>query len=165
MTKKTDSNGSPRPRELFCRTQRQLAWNLGIRDETVNRWCKAGLPRHPTKGYSVRSASKWRAANLASEGNRSEGLEKYRAARARTAEVEAREREGETVSVASIQHVLTAFASRLGELGEHCRKEYGEGIVDLFNEKVRDAIRELGLLDPAEHPSDGPGDPGAPGAK
>lgn len=145
--------------------QRQLADIFGVSTRTIRNWQEAGMPREGSRNdrkYDTRSCIEWAAANridgAAATGEDEElpsveeSDRRWKRARARLKEVEARERRGELIKfrevVNLVEDVMTRVRSRLVNLPGRRIHEIASTtdraeVREIRMESVREVLEEL----------------------
>ena len=87
-------------------TRRHMAEICGKTERTITNWVKDGCPRGSNGKFSAPEVINWlllRESDMASDGNDSPALERYREARAKLVEMELKERGDELLDASQVE--------------------------------------------------------------
>ena len=125
--------------------------------DTVKRWRSEGMPGRPG-AYVLHEVSKWlrtdgpwspRAKTVATddpllaEGGDSPGLERYRLAKAKHAELDLEHRKGELIEREKAKLVLARWAALIRQMGERLAKRYGNDVATQINDTLAECRRAV----------------------
>lgn len=106
----------------------------------------------PWSADDVEAMKVWAAATLKPDraapdvdplmvaGGNSPALERYRTARARMAELEVAEREGQLVTVAFVTGMIDGMANLVRNAAHRMRTRFGNDVGDMWDEMVEDYV-------------------------
>lgn len=136
----------------FVRTQGEIAEIFDVSADTVKRWRTEGMPGVSQK-YILQDVTRWlrtegpwkpyaksQATNpaddpLLADGD-SPGLERYRLAKAKHAELDLEQRKGELIEREKAKLILSRWASLIRQMGERLAKRYGNDAAKTVNETL-----------------------------
>lgn len=134
----------------IARSADEVAAFFGVNRRTVMDWIARGMP-HGKGYYPLDRIQKWKIAydkNRKSDedpmlGGDSPALEQYRAARARLAELDLAEREGEILRADVMRDTLTRWSALIRDAGEILQRQFGIEASNVLSEALEDAEREV----------------------
>jgi phage terminase Nu1 subunit (DNA packaging protein) len=135
--------------QLNALSQGAAASLLGL---SVRHFRDLDAPRNQDGSYSARRVVAWFVTRETSEeeeltsGPDSPGLERYRLAKARVAELDAAEREGALVSRAVAREILGRWAARIRKAGVMLQRNHGNAAQQLLDSALGDCARILAGL-------------------
>lgn len=154
------NNGQTTTSDLIVTTQADVASHFDVERSTVLGWRRKGMPGQP-KRYDLGEISTWlkkrglgpnRKPAIEDEDltgpSDSPGLERYRLAKAKLAEIELAKQQGSVVSREVSRDILGRIASLFRRYGERLSKRHGPEEAKLFNEVLENAqqiiLKEFG---------------------
>jgi phage terminase Nu1 subunit (DNA packaging protein) len=146
----------PKQDPWCAKRQADVARFFGVSVDTVKNWAKQGMPGK-SPAYPLDDIAQWLRRDgpwqpharhrgvddeLEDEAEVSEGLERYRLAKAALAELELAERQHQLVSVERIREGLLRWSVILKRAGERLRKRFGTDA----HRVVTEALAECGRV-------------------
>jgi hypothetical protein len=127
-------------------TQDAAAWLIGRNPRALRSAMDA--PRTAIGKYCARDLVQWLLLKSDSDaalgaGVNSPALEKYRIAKAKLAELELREREGNLIPRVEIHTHLGRLGAILKGCGERLQRDHGAAALEIWNEAIDDFEREI----------------------
>jgi phage terminase Nu1 subunit (DNA packaging protein) len=140
----------------------EVAAILGVRESTVSRWKKVSdFPPATDSLFVLDDVFRWfyrreqqneiAEALMDSQGGQSEGLERYRLAKAQMAEIELAKVRGEVVMMTDLEPICQAIFSPLRAFGEQLKRFGNADLLDRLEEANQHVLRGLEKLYQVNH--------------
>jgi phage terminase Nu1 subunit (DNA packaging protein) len=143
----------------FVRTLGEIAEIFDVSADTVKRWRTEGMPG-TTQRYVLQDVTRWlrtegpwkpysksQATSSAEDpllaGGDSPGLERYRLAKAKHAELDLEHRKGELIEKEKAKAVLSRWAWLIRQMGERLAKRYGNDVAITINDTLAECRRAV----------------------
>ncbi|MCE9544283.1 MAG: hypothetical protein K8T25_01980 [Planctomycetia bacterium] len=144
---KTKTNTSQQIATMQALSQASAAWLAGRSPRTLR---DSAAPREPSGGYDARALVEWLLAEasagetMLATGAESESLERYRAAKAKIAELDCAERMGQVIAVEELNMWLGRACGILRNASIKIGKQFGPIAQQIHNDAIGefDRIRQ-----------------------
>jgi phage terminase Nu1 subunit (DNA packaging protein) len=140
----------------YAKTQENLADAVGVSRRTIATWIrKPDFPQKSNRGWHIDAVLRWRESQAIADpgdpmmsGKDSPALERYRLARAKTVELELRQKRGQLIPKDAVVQCLNIFASTLRDALDKLRRLHGDEAYAIMSQAIDDVekifLRGLG---------------------